>query len=75
MSVEDEHVYPPSRVFTQDLNFQRAAYPYTNGSPDSLEVPESISGRIRSPPAQETLCRRVLTKLKEWLDRFLSYLS
>ena len=75
MSVED--VYPPSRVFTQDLNFQRATYPYSNCSTDSLEAEalESISVKIRNSPAQEKLCQWVYNKLKGWFNRFLSYLS
>ena len=76
MSVEDVHVlYPPSHMLTQDLNFQRAAYPSSNDSTDSLEAPESLNARIRNSPSQEKLCQRVFNKLKEWFNRFLSYLS
>ena len=75
MSVEDVHAYPPSRVLTQDLNFQRAAYyPDSNGSTDSLEAP-SLSTGIMNSPSWEKLYKRVFNKLKEWFNRFLSYLS
>ena len=69
MSVEceAEHAYPPSRVVTQDLNFQRAAYPSSNRSTDSLESSESVSARIGN---QEKLYQRVFNKLKDWFNRF-----
>jgi len=75
MSVEEEHVYPPSRVFTQGLNFKRAAYPYSNCSTESSEAPEPLSARIRDSPTQEKLCQRIFKKLKRWFNRFLCYLS
>ena len=75
MSVEDEHVYPPSRVFTQDLNFQRDAYPSSNYSTHSLETPESLSARIRNSLVVEKLCQRIFNMLKVWFNRFLSYFS
>ena len=74
MSVEDAHVYPSSQAFTHDQNFQRATYPDSNCSTQSLEAPESDSARIRNLPAQEKLCKRVFNKLKGWLNRLLSYL-
>ena len=79
MSVEDDGYPPsPSRVFTQDMNFQRTAYRYPNSATDSLEAPESISAsRIKNSPraAREKPCQRVFKKLKGWLNRFLNYLT
>ena len=75
MSVEYVHVYLPSQVLTQDLNVQQVAYLDSNGTTDSLEVPESVGARSENSPSQEKLCQCVFNKLKEWFNRFLSYLS
>ena len=66
MSVE--HLYPPSRVFTQDL---RATHPNSNCSREFL----SANTDRNSPTAQQKkLCQRVINKLKGWLNRFFNYL-
>ena len=75
MNLNGEDVCPPSRAFTQDLNFQRTAYPYSNCSTNPLETPEPLGARIRNSPAQEKLCQRVFKRLKGWFNRFFSYFS
>ena len=47
MSIVDVHVYPPSRMSTQDMNFQRAVYP------SNLVIP---CDRLLEPRERETYC-------------------
>ena len=79
-SINVDNIYLPTQHSTELCNFERNEYPSSNFSTDSLDTPELCStGTMPTNPAttrlaQETLCKYLLNKIKDWFDKLRSYI-